>query len=172
MFGLHLVYQLKKNKIKAMRNFKILVILIGLGFFSSWKNYFPLVVTPEIIGITNEPANPSDTIVFGGFQETAFDKYLILLPENNKTSSYTVELNKFANGPGSTFESIDDFSNQFMASPQYLVAKKMYNYTVNPKDMIFKPSVSDKEDDVTFFSMNTLVSRNCDTRYLSCGAIF
>jgi hypothetical protein len=64
-------------------------LMHGLGFYSEWLDYFPKAVNPGIIGITNlDNIDPSAKIIFGGFQEGAFDKYLTLLPENKKLSSY------------------------------------------------------------------------------------
>ncbi|CAI2183926.1 17067_t:CDS:2 [Funneliformis geosporum] len=129
-------------------------LMHGLGFFSSWDVYlenFPDAATPEIIGLTTGTTLPdlNASFVFNGFQENAFDKYLILLPENKLISSYANELNKFADF-GTTYESAFDFLNQFVASPQFLVAKEIFSYFIKPKDLVFKPIVSDKEEDMTY----------------------
>ncbi|CAG8569484.1 10239_t:CDS:2 [Funneliformis caledonium] len=125
-------------------------LMHGLGFNSAWSDNFPQAATPEIIGLTTEPGitDLNATIVFRGFQERALDKYLILLPDNKTTAFYANELNKFANG--STFKNVDDFSDKFIASPQYLVGKEIFSYFVTPKSLVFKPSVSDKEEDMTY----------------------
>ncbi|CAI2170222.1 17380_t:CDS:2 [Funneliformis geosporum] len=128
-------------------------LIHGLGFTSAWDDYFneiPEAATPEIIGLTTEPGitDLNATMVFQGFQERAFDKYLIFLPNNKTSTSYANELNKFPNG--STFKNVDDFVNKFTASPQYLVSKEIFNYFVTPKSLVFKPSISDKEEDITY----------------------
>ncbi|CAG8593885.1 15194_t:CDS:2, partial [Funneliformis mosseae] len=124
-------------------------LMHGLGFVSAWGDYFPKAATPEVNDfIESENSNSKAMTVFGGFQEKAFDKYLVIFPDNVTTSSYINELNKFADG--SAFKNFDDFYVKFIASPQYLVAKEIYNHFVTPKSLVFKPSVSDKEEDWTY----------------------
>ncbi|CAG8719575.1 17768_t:CDS:2, partial [Funneliformis caledonium] len=130
-------------------------LMHGLGFASAWNDYINddvvVAATPEIVGLTTETTLPDSSakFVFNGFQERVLDKYLFLLPENKSTSSYASELNKFAEF-GTTYENVSVFLNQFVTSPQYLVAKEIFGYFIIPKDLVFKPSVSDKEEDMTF----------------------
>jgi len=130
-------------------------LMHGLGFTSSWEDHLndkPQAVTPEIINLTDQPEEPdlNAKFVFGGFQERAFDKYLFILPDNKSTSFYANELNKFATGSETTFNTPLTFAKEFIASPQYSFAKEMFGYCITPKDLIFKPSVSDNDEDITF----------------------
>ncbi|CAI2183936.1 4209_t:CDS:2 [Funneliformis geosporum] len=122
-------------------------LMHGLGFFSSWDVYlenFPDAATPEIIGLTTGTTLPdlNASFVFNGFQENAFDKYLILLPENKLISSYANELNKFADF-GTTYESAFDFLNQFVASPQFLVAKEIFSSSISHVDSLTYTNTSE-----------------------------
>ncbi|CAG8707592.1 14187_t:CDS:1, partial [Funneliformis caledonium] len=87
-------------------------------------------------------------IIFRGFQKRALYKYLILLLDNKTTAFYVNELNKFANR--STFKNDDDFFDKFIASLQYLVGKEIFSYFITPKSLVFKSSISNKEEDMTY----------------------
>ncbi|CAI2188096.1 2995_t:CDS:2, partial [Funneliformis geosporum] len=74
-------------------------LMHGLGFVSAWGDYFPKAATPEVNDfIEAENSDSKVMTVFNGFQERAFDKYLVILPDNKTTSSYINELNKFTDG--------------------------------------------------------------------------
>ncbi|CAI2167954.1 16926_t:CDS:2 [Funneliformis geosporum] len=122
-------------------------LMHGLGFASSWNVYldnFPEAATPEIVGLTTGTTLPdlNAKFVFNGFQESAFDKYLILLPENKLISSYANELNKFADF-GTTYENAFDFLNQFVVSPQFLVAKEIFSSSISHVDSLTYTNTSE-----------------------------
>ncbi|CAI2170440.1 5134_t:CDS:2 [Funneliformis geosporum] len=130
-------------------------LIHGLGFTSAWDDYFneiPEAATPEIIGLTTEPGitDLNATMVFQGFQERAFDKYLIFLPNNKTSTSYANELNKFPNG--STFKNVDDFVNKFTASPQYL-------HTLNSTSALLENILADIIRYIPLSSLNEFLSK-------------
>lgn len=123
-------------------------IIHGLGLASNWDDYInntPEAMTPEISVSTNDH---NDSIIFNGFLEAAFDKYLIQIPTGKRTSLITNQLNQFANGNGSTFSDSDDFIKQFRSSPQYSLAVSMMETAVKPNSLGFLPRGGTKLSDL------------------------
>ncbi|CAG8439619.1 4520_t:CDS:1 [Funneliformis caledonium] len=113
----------------------------GLGFANSWRYPFSLnsnvridFITPIILADES-----SDKITFEGFQELAFDRYLVFLPSGKPLTSITTELNKFGGGKGAKFSSADEFLNKWFQSEQYELAKSVYVAATTPLGIGFLP---------------------------------
>ncbi|CAG8455196.1 13398_t:CDS:2, partial [Acaulospora morrowiae] len=115
----------------------------GLGFSSAWDTYYdyriltPLPAIDPINGggyglYTKDPGN-NDKIKF---YELAFDKYMILLSNGTKTSTITNKINEFFIGGSKT---LSDFYDDFPHSPQYRIARDMYQRATTAKTLGFLP---------------------------------
>ncbi|CAG8447451.1 3199_t:CDS:2 [Acaulospora morrowiae] len=114
----------------------------GLGFQSYWSDWLnpsnaSEALTPYPI-ISLDPKG-SGLVIFDGFHEHGFDKYLITLPSGQRVSDFNKQLNKFAGGPGAKFANVTDFISQFRASPQYEIAKEMLKKAIIADDLGFLP---------------------------------
>ncbi|CAG8656326.1 4934_t:CDS:2, partial [Cetraspora pellucida] len=121
----------------------------GLGFGSSWEEYLPGVVTPmpainplssTKIDLYSSDPHSNDKVKF---YEWAFDKHMIFI-NGTKTSSLTVQLNKFFSGRSGT---LADFENNFDKSNQYSLAKNMYSISQTSKSLAFMPRGSTNPSD-------------------------
>ncbi|CAI2172507.1 17454_t:CDS:1 [Funneliformis geosporum] len=112
----------------------------GLGFANSWRYPFEMNPNTQIDFLTpillTEEVNGK--IIFEGFQELAFDRYLVFLPSGKPLTSITTELNKFA-GKGTKFSSVDAFLNKWLNSVQYELAKSVYIAATTPLGIGFLP---------------------------------
>ncbi|CAJ0842223.1 21431_t:CDS:2 [Entrophospora sp. SA101] len=125
-------------------------LIHGLGFTSGWNDYInnqgdkttPEILTPQISAKFNPTTGE---VIFEGFIESIFDKYLVIFTSSSSTGDYkckrlsdiTKELNKFAGGIGAIFKSRNDFFSAFKASPQYQLALKLMRYATIPKSIGF-----------------------------------
>ncbi|ORX88708.1 hypothetical protein K493DRAFT_306400 [Basidiobolus meristosporus CBS 931.73] len=112
-------------------------LIHGLGFSSAWMDYMndvPKFLTPNIL-----ISNSSDLYVFNGFVENIFDKYLVEYPSLTPLTETTDSLNAFASGPGTIFNSEEEFSTMFAHSPQADVAKRTFSLATTGKTLAFLP---------------------------------
>ncbi|GBB84495.1 hypothetical protein RclHR1_11050012 [Rhizophagus clarus] len=114
-------------------------LIHGLGFCSGWDDH------SEFLGIKNmiTPApllltTSTGQVIFGGFREFIFDKFVILLSDGTYLSNFTTELNKFS-GIGTIHNSMNDFLhyfiNTFPSSPEYQITQKMMNISTTSKSL-------------------------------------
>ncbi|CAJ0825991.1 19631_t:CDS:2 [Entrophospora sp. SA101] len=137
-------------------------LMHGLGFLSLWRpnfsgeNVTELVPFPNFIDAPTPPA-----VIFNGFYESIFDRFLIVSESGTPLSSFTAELNTFAT-IGTQFDSLDDFYAKFKASPQYAKATEMLKYSTTPlslaflaKGLDFKTIVPDKTANDSLYYLET-----------------
>ncbi|CAG8660779.1 15098_t:CDS:2, partial [Cetraspora pellucida] len=111
----------------------------GLGFRSNWDDWSNSQALYPLPTFRPDPQN-SSLLIFDGFRETVFDKYIILLPCGQHISKFNAQLNLFAGGPGARFQNQSDFDLQFRNSTQYnQIAKKMFNISQTAKSLGFLP---------------------------------
>ncbi|CAG8628241.1 6766_t:CDS:2 [Acaulospora morrowiae] len=127
----------------------------GLGFSSSYRDYFDLLLGQPSEGITAFPmldsnsTNPTfnDPLKFSGFIETIFDKFIMILPDKSDPSGtkplpisyFTNQLNQF--GPLNTiFPNINVLTSQIMGSPQWKsVAQYLIKKATVANTFVFVP---------------------------------
>ncbi|ORX91842.1 hypothetical protein K493DRAFT_355154 [Basidiobolus meristosporus CBS 931.73] len=112
-------------------------LIHGLGLTSSWADYMndvPQVLTPNIL-----VSNTKNSIVFGGFFENAFDRYLVEYPSMRPITQITDELNQAFGGPGATFVSEAQFVSTFSVSSQYASGVRLFNLSTTPQSLAFLP---------------------------------
>nr|CAG8555899.1 5157_t:CDS:2 [Entrophospora candida] len=137
-------------------------LMHGLGFLTLWRpnfsvdNAIELVPYPNYIDAPTPPA-----IIFNGFYESIFDRFLIVSESGTPLTSFTAELNTFAT-IGTQFDSLDDFYAKFKASPQYAKATEMLKYSTTPlslafltKGLDFKTIVPDKTANDSLYYLET-----------------
>ncbi|KAL1921106.1 uncharacterized protein VTP21DRAFT_11741 [Calcarisporiella thermophila] len=98
----------------------------GLGFGSSWNNNIApgqKFLTPQIIFTKS----PNQSISVSGFMESIFDRFLVTLPENERLTEITKQLNQFNDGNPVTVQNEAEFQTMFFKSPQAAIAEKMMN---------------------------------------------
>ncbi len=169
-------------------------LIHGLGFTTGWSDYInnnqeektiPRVLTPQISAKVN---SVTGEVIFEGFLENIFDKYLVIFTSSSlissnsnsnnsnhykKLSDITKELNKFAGGIGAIFKSRDDFFSAFKASPQYKLALELMKYATIPKSIGFLPKVNNNKgyDDIimleTSINPYTTGSSICHLDYIT-----
>ncbi|CAI2178458.1 1626_t:CDS:1 [Funneliformis geosporum] len=132
-------------------------LIHGLGFASAWNNYFseqPVALTPdpnflESITDLNQP------VKFTGFEETAFDKYMINTRDKGapkRMTEFTNEINSFAE-IGTDFPSVQALLNTFADSKQFQTSSQLILDGQTPKTMAFQPrNVS--SNDMVFLETN------------------
>ncbi|CAG8530805.1 566_t:CDS:2 [Acaulospora colombiana] len=123
-------------------------IIHGLGFASSWQDYInnvPEALTPDI-SISSTDDSSKCTFSFDGFLESAFDKYLVILPTGQRTSAITGELNQFAS-KNEKFTNVQEIYTKFKSSSQYNLALEMMNNSVTPLTLGFLPTGGTKSSD-------------------------
>ncbi|CAI2178452.1 1623_t:CDS:1 [Funneliformis geosporum] len=135
-------------------------LIHGLGFASGWDLYGEILGVPDIITPSPFIFQENDgKFIFGGFQEFILDEFMVLLPEGNRASEITVELNKFS-GIGIKYDSLGDFLNSFAtsfsSSPQYKIAQQMMARSTTPKTLGILPL--NKNDVKDAFILETSIS--------------
>ncbi|CAG8587166.1 8744_t:CDS:1, partial [Racocetra fulgida] len=125
----------------------------GLGFLSSWSNDYleedSSFLTPNIDGIfynVGDNVESKSVLVFRGFLENAFDKYMILTSDRTRTTELTSELNKFLDGQDKIFLSVNEFIAKFKASPQLNIAKQMYKTCTEANSIEFLANTSNSKN--------------------------
>ncbi|CAG8711489.1 17757_t:CDS:2, partial [Gigaspora rosea] len=124
-------------------------LIHGLGLLSSWTDYFtPYIqnaITPFpsfIMSIEGPEVPPKNgTITFTGFQETAFDRYLVFTNDGTPVSTVTSKINEFAGGvnSGATFDNKTAFLKAFNSSPQFEFATNIFKQASTASSMGFLP---------------------------------
>ncbi|CAG8522333.1 9227_t:CDS:2 [Dentiscutata erythropus] len=127
----------------------------GLGFTSAWRNHIDTILqyptnalspVPYLIykKTNNLSSNP---IIFQGFIETIFDKFLVVLPDDKtlsplistSLSAYTSKLNEFG-PPPTEFSTPTTFAESLIVSPQWKsVAPLMLNKSIIANTLVFLP---------------------------------
>ncbi|GET00475.1 hypothetical protein GLOIN_2v1837721 [Rhizophagus clarus] len=103
----------------------------GLGFTTSWDDYFGVKALTPVIGGTTKAPSPGETTTQNNelessqFFELISDKFLVLLPSGKLVTSIADEINEFQFKIES-LSSLDGVANAFTASPQFPIAKNMY----------------------------------------------
>ncbi|KAF0505740.1 sequence orphan [Gigaspora margarita] len=123
----------------------------GLGFTSSWRNNLDSLLQYPSNGLSPVPylitSASSKSIIFQGFIETIFDKFLVILPDNTTSSplvptsltAYTSKLNEFG-PPPTEFSSSLKFAESLMLSPQWnSVAPFILNKSSIANTLVFLP---------------------------------
>nr|CAG8608143.1 10056_t:CDS:2 [Entrophospora candida] len=139
-------------------------LMHGLGFLSFWRPNFSAENATELVPFPNlidAPTPPA--IIFNGFYESIFDRFLIVSEGGTALTSFTAELNTFAT-IGTQFDSLDDFYAKFKASPQYAKATEMLKYSTTPlslaflaKGLDFKTIVPDKTANDSLYYLETSI---------------
>ncbi|CAG8511202.1 10277_t:CDS:2 [Funneliformis caledonium] len=132
--------QIKPNQ----ADFQLVVLhelIHGLGFYSSWNDFFDFV-NPQ--GLTPIPSvegelNENSGMIFNGFIENIFDKYLIFLSSGEYVSNITTVINTIVNEKGKFYETPKDFIIKFKSSPQYLQSQMMLKTATIPFSLGFLP---------------------------------
>ncbi|CAG8498000.1 4028_t:CDS:2 [Dentiscutata heterogama] len=127
----------------------------GLGFTSAWRNHidailqYPTNALSPVPYLIYKPTNnlSDNPIIFQGFIETIFDKFLVVLPDD-KTSSpsistslsaYTSKLNEFG-PPPTEFSTSITFAESLIISPQWKsVAPLIFNKSIIANTLVFLP---------------------------------
>ncbi|CAG8756484.1 30246_t:CDS:2 [Gigaspora margarita] len=141
-------------------DFELVVVhelIHGLGLLSSWTDYFtPFIqnaITPFpsfIMSIEGPDVPPKNgTITFTGFQETAFDRYLVFTNDGTPVSTVTSKINEFAGGvnSGATFDNKSTFLSAFKSSPQFEFATDIFKQASTASSMGFLPQDSTNAKD-------------------------
>jgi len=117
-------------------------LIHGLGFYSSWNDFFDfanpqgLTPIPSIEGELNENSG----MIFKGFVENIFDKYLIFLSSGEHTSNITAQINTIVNDEkGNFYKTPQDFIMAFKSSPQYQSSQMMLKVATTPSSLGFLP---------------------------------
>ncbi|GBB95113.1 hypothetical protein RclHR1_02480012 [Rhizophagus clarus] len=137
-------------------------LIHGLGFGSSWDQYYVGLITPPIINSFNsvninvESNNNNDDDDYNNnkeksvkFVEWAFDKHVILMGNGTKISSITQELNEFFNPESLNNLKINtqrDFEINFHNSKQFIIAKQMFNLAQTPNTIGFLSKGKDDDN--------------------------
>ncbi|CAI2174398.1 5467_t:CDS:2 [Funneliformis geosporum] len=113
----------------------------GLGFYSSWNDFFDFV-NPK--GLTPIPSVEGEVkenmeMIFNGFIENIFDKYLVILSSGEHASNITTIINTIVNEKGKFYETPKDFIVKFKSSPQYLQSQIMLQTATTPFALGFLP---------------------------------
>ncbi|RIB29232.1 hypothetical protein C2G38_2155934 [Gigaspora rosea] len=115
----------------------------GLGFKSNWDDWInsqPNLQALFPLPVFRLESQNSSLLIFDGFKESVFDKYVILLSNGQNISEINAQLNLFAGGPGAKFQNKSDFESQFYNSTQYnQIAKQMFINAQTDKSMGFLP---------------------------------
>ncbi|RIA82639.1 hypothetical protein C1645_809537 [Glomus cerebriforme] len=115
-------------------------LIHGLGFASGWGDYSEIlgiqnIITPMPLFLTE---TDTGQVIFAGFRELIFDKFMVILPDGTRVSDINAELNKFS-GVGTRYASMNDFLSYFIStfpsSPQYSIAQRMMNISTTPKSL-------------------------------------
>ncbi|CAJ0851248.1 258_t:CDS:2 [Entrophospora sp. SA101] len=104
--------------------------LHGLGFHTLWRNYFRKAIT-ELTPLIDGTILPNNKIIFNGFIEGIFDKFVVLTSNGTPLTDLTNKLNEFA-PKGTEFDSLDIFYSKFIVSPQYKIATDMLATSTTP----------------------------------------
>ncbi|GBC03820.1 hypothetical protein RclHR1_05340006 [Rhizophagus clarus] len=124
---------------KDQVDFEIVLVhefLHGLGFLTSWDDYFnknASSLTPTPSFVFSNPEDGEDvkkgSIAFTGFQEYALDKFLVLTKDNSSLTLITNQLNQFTS-LNTTFPDEKAFLAAFTKSPQYELTKEMFQNAI------------------------------------------
>jgi hypothetical protein len=137
-------------------------LIHGLGFGSSWDQYYVGLITPPIInnfnGVNiNVESNNNDDDYNNNkgksikFVEWAFDKYVILMENKTKISSVTQELNEFFDQKPVDNVKINtqrDFEINFHNSKQFNIAKQMFGLAQTPNTIGFLSKGKDDNNNI------------------------
>ncbi|CAB4430332.1 unnamed protein product [Rhizophagus irregularis] len=138
-------------------------LIHGLGFGSSWDQYYVGLITPPIINKFNgvkinvesnnnnndEDNNNNNKENSIKFVEWAFDKYVILMENKTKISSITQELNEFFDQKSLNNIKINnqrDFEINFHKSKQFNIAKQMFGLAQTPNTIGFLSKEKDNNN--------------------------
>lgn len=124
---------------KEQVDFEIVLIhefLHGLGFITSWDDYF----NPNASSLTPSPSfiftNPEEIdgikegpITFTGFEEYILDRHLVLTKDNSSLTLISEKINKFV--PLNTkFDNQKAFLDEFTKSPEYKETEIMFKNAI------------------------------------------
>ncbi|CAG8790677.1 36641_t:CDS:2, partial [Racocetra persica] len=111
----------------------------GLGLLSSWDTWFKSGMPDALTPFPSFIAPQNGTITFTGFQETAFDKYLVFTENGKPLSTVTSNLNQFAGGVNSSakFDNTSEFINAFKSSPQFVPAADIFKKASTASSIAF-----------------------------------
>ncbi|RUS26807.1 hypothetical protein BC938DRAFT_484094 [Jimgerdemannia flammicorona] len=113
----------------------------GLGFLSLWRDYFdrniltpcpltPASATKDMVG--------TEHFIFQGFIESAFDRHILDRTLGTNLSDYTRRMSAFSYGPGTTFKTLRIFLDEFLASSQSRMARRLFRLATTPNAMAFQ----------------------------------
>src|SRR5581483_9156707 len=103
-------------------------LIHGLGFASNWNNYFsdtPVALTPQP-SFLEQLTSLNDPVNYTGFEQSAFDKYMVNAKDLTKSpirmSDLAVQMNGFA-PIGKQFPNAQNLLDTFSSSQQFQLAK-------------------------------------------------
>lgn len=125
----------------------------GLGFYSNWNDYInqtPQALTPDVTQYDTGAVESitQNSYTFSGFYESAFDKYMVVLPKLTSTTATTKSLDEFNGGIGTQYSDFTTYFLDFVQSPQYQLALQMYQICTTARDLGFMPANGSTADDV------------------------
>ncbi|ORY02117.1 hypothetical protein K493DRAFT_277530 [Basidiobolus meristosporus CBS 931.73] len=129
----------------------------GLGVTTNWIQYF----TPYSQGFTPFPRfskREDGKLVFHGFIEAAFDRYLVEAHTSRSISHYTKALNSFV-PPGTVFQNETEFMRAFNQSRQSTVASHFHKLATTKNAITFRvgKKASKADDIVLETSLNPFI---------------
>jgi hypothetical protein len=137
-------------------------LIHGLGFASGWNSYFTgngneaVALTPDP-GFLESLTGLNDPVVFTGFEETAFDRYMvnakIKTQSPKRMTDYADSINSFAK-VGTKFPSVQALLNAFQDSESFLTSNDLVIDSQTPKTFAFQPNNAKNTDDLIFLETN------------------
>nr|CAG8617224.1 3935_t:CDS:2 [Entrophospora candida] len=112
----------------------------GLGFLSLWDVNDPQTQTAVIPPLNAKALDASQDppLIFNGFIDGIFDRFVRVMATGKTLSDLTAELNTFA-PKGTQFASLTEFSANFSASTQFKVVTDMLTTATTPLTLGFLP---------------------------------
>ncbi|GBB84491.1 hypothetical protein RclHR1_11050008 [Rhizophagus clarus] len=137
----------------------------GLGFASGWNSYFSggdgssndaIALTPDP-GFLEKLTGLNDPVVFTGFEETAFDKYMvnakIKTQSPKRMTDYADSINSFA-PIGTKFPSVQALLNSFQNSRSFTTSTELIGDSQTPKTFAFQTQNAKSTADLIFLETN------------------
>ncbi|CAB4445449.1 unnamed protein product [Rhizophagus irregularis] len=138
-------------------------LIHGLGFASGWNSYFSSDNGNNAVALTPDPGfleqltGLNDPVTFTGFEETAFDKYMvnakIKTQSPKRMTDYADKINSFAK-IGTKFPSVQALLTSFQRSESFLTSNDLIIDSQTTKTFAFQPKSAKTTDDLIFLETN------------------
>jgi len=136
-------------------------IIHGLGFASSWNNYFGQLQIFDALSpdpsFLDEVTTINDPVKFTGFEETAFDKYMVNTrskqAQPTRMSDLTKQINGFAE-IGKEFPTVQQLLVDFSSSKEFQTTQSLLLDGQTAKTMAFRPQNANSTNDLIFLETN------------------